>query len=147
GVSTLYATPSYQSGGIPGLPQSMRAIPDISMAAAGGHDGFLLCFQRVCQGGTSFDVIGGTSASTPSFAGIMAIIDSKLGLANRQGLANYVLYSVAKAETFSSCASITRTNPTVGPTCVFNDVTVGNNSVPGETGFTAAVGYDLTTGL
>jgi Pro-kumamolisin, activation domain/Bacterial Ig-like domain (group 3) len=153
GVSTIYATPSYQSGGITGLPQAMRALPDVSLAAAGGHDGYLLCFQRICQAGPNqeFDIIGGTSASSPSMAGIMAIIDQKTNA--RQGLANYVLYSLAKAEVstpgLAKCNSSSRTNP-VTPAlaaCVFNDVTVGNNTVPGETGFTAVVGYDLSTGL
>src|SRR5262249_30184763 len=52
-------------------------------------------------------------------------------------------------ETFSSCNSSNRTNPaTPDPAaCVFNDVTVGNNTVPGATGFTAATGFDLATGL
>ena len=147
GISTIYATPPWQQLAIQGLPQSKRAIPDVSLAAAGGHDGFLLCFQRVCQGGNSFFIIGGTSASSPSMAGIMAIIDQKTG--GRQGLANYVLYSLAAKENFTNCNSSNRTNPaTPAPAaCVFNDVTVGNNTVPGETGFTAAAGYDLTTGL
>jgi large repetitive protein len=147
GVSTIYATPSYQSGGIPGLPQAMRAIPDVSIAAAGGHDGFLFCFQRICQPGPNhqFFVIGGTSASTPAFAGIMAIINQKTS--SHQGLANYVLYSLAKTENFSNCNSSNRTNPATSTTCVFNDVTVGNNTVPGETGFTAVTGFDLATGL
>lgn len=151
GTSSIYATPSYQAAtGIPGLNFSNRALPDVSLAAAGGHDGYLLCFQRVCQAGPNqgFFTIGGTSASTPSMAGIMAVIEQKVNL-GRQGLANYVLYSLAKAETFANCNSNNRTNPaTPDPAgCVFNDVTVGNNSVPGATGFTAATGFDLATGL
>jgi hypothetical protein len=150
GTSSLY-TATYQQGtGIPGLSFTNRALPDVSLAAAGGHDGYLLCFQRVCQAGPnqSFFIIGGTSASTPSMAGIMAVIEQKVNL-GRQGLANYVLYSLAKAETFSSCNSNNRTNPaTPDPAaCVFNDVTVGNNNVPGAPGFTAATGFDLATGL
>jgi pro-kumamolisin-like protein/Big-like domain-containing protein len=152
GVSSIYTPPSYQaSTGIPGLNFPNRALPDVSIAAAGGHDGFLLCFQRVCQAGPNqaFFIIGGTSASSPAMAGIMAIIDQKISPGGRQGLANYVLYSLAKAETFSNCNSNSRTNPaTPDPAgCVFNDVTTGNNTVPGETGFTAGAGFDLASGL
>jgi subtilase family serine protease len=147
GVSTRYATPSWQSPtlNIPGLSFPMRALPDVSLSAA-GHDGYLVCLNASCQGG-SFFLVAGTSASSPAFAGIMAIVDQKTG--GRQGLANYVLYSMAKAEAFSSCNSSSRTVPSNPPTsaCIFNDVTTGNNSVPGVTGFTAGTGFDLGTGL
>ena len=41
----------------------------------------------------SLDVVAGTSASTPSFAGVMSLVDQKTG--SRQGLANVVLYHLA----------------------------------------------------
>lgn len=152
GASTLYSKPSWQSG-VTGIPaDGVRDIPDVSLSAA-GHDGYIICFQEdptiACQtsGGvlTNAAVVGGTSASSPSFAGIMALIDQKVG--GRQGLANYVLYNLAKAANFSNCNSNNRTNPAVGTSCVFNDTTTGNNSVPNEAGFIAGTGYDLTTGL
>jgi uncharacterized membrane protein len=34
-----------------------------------------------------------------------------------------------------------------GGAAVFHDITVGNNSVPGQTGYNATVGYDQATGL
>jgi hypothetical protein len=150
GVSTIYGTPSWQkSTGIPGLNFATRALPDLSLAAA-GHDGFLVCVEESCEPPSNqFLVFGGTSASSPAFAGIMAIIDQKIGagLTSRQGLANYVLYSLAKNPALS-CNSAARINPaTPNPTCVFNDTTTGNNSVPGQTGFNAVAGYDLATGL
>jgi len=160
-VSTLYAKPSWQSTSITGVPNDgQRDLPDVSLAAAGGHDGILICFET---GDPTFDlncssstdasgnpvltnagVVGGTSASSPSFAGIMAIVDQKVG--GRQGLANYVLYPLAKAENFA-CNSSSRTDPTKGSTCVFNDVTAGNTNVPGQPGFSGAPGFDLATGL
>jgi hypothetical protein len=147
GTSTIYATPSWQSAtGIPGLNFTNRAIPDVSLAAAGGHDGFLTCDTGSCEQ-HSFAVFGGTSVSSPSFAGIMAIVDQKIG--KRQGLANYVLYALAKNETFGNCNSANRINPaTPNPAaCVFNDTTTGNNTVPGQVGSSAVAGYDLATGL
>jgi hypothetical protein len=143
GVSIIHGTPSWQAAtGIPGLNFTMRALPDVSLSAA-GHDGYIVCLNNSCP--NSFFIFAGTSASSPSFAGIMAIIDQKTG--HRQGLANYVLYSLAKAENFNNCNSSSRTNPATPSGCVFNDVTTGNNSVPGLTGFNAGTGYDLGTGL
>jgi hypothetical protein len=98
------------------------------------------------NGDISLFIIGGTSASASSFASIMALVDQKMG--SSQGQADYVLYPLAAAEnaTLSQCnASRTPGPPQSG--CVFNDVTVGNNSVPGLVGFNTAVGYDLATGL
>ena len=149
GVSMFFAKPSWQTG-VAGIPSDgFRDVPDVSLTAA-SHDPYLLCVDGSCQSGSAFGV-SGTSASAPSFAGIMALVDQKTG--SRQGQANYVLYKLAMAETLSKCnGSNTTTLP--ANTCVFNDVTVGNNGVPGEPGygtpsaqFQSTVGYDLTTGL
>ena len=151
GVSTLYSKPTWQMLSIPGIPQgNARDLPDVSFNARGSsHDGYAFCFNGGCQdtGSPTFLGYGGTSFAAPSFAGIMAIVDQKLG--GRQGLANYALYSLAAAENFSNCNSSNRTNPSVAPgaQCPFNDITVGNNGVPGQTGYNAGVGYDLATGL
>jgi hypothetical protein len=159
GLSAIYATPSWQTLSVPGLPAAVgtqRGVPDVSLTAA-LHDGYLVCFGGSCAGGArSFLLVGGTSASSPALAGIMAIVDQKIAgpspaspLAGRQGLANYVLYLLAAAEKFTACNSSNRTNPAtpVAPQCIFNDVTAGNNNVPGQTGFNAVTGYDLATGL
>jgi hypothetical protein len=77
----------------------------------------------------------------------MAIIDQKVG--GRQGLANYVLYSLALGENpiISNCNSNNRTNPGTGTSCIFNDVVTGNTNIPFEAGFNATTGFDLATGL
>jgi subtilisin family serine protease len=49
-----------------------------------------------------FQGVGGTSAPTPAFAGIIALVNQKTG--QRQGNANYVLYPLA-AQNGSSCTS------------------------------------------
>ncbi|HXQ27193.1 MAG TPA: protease pro-enzyme activation domain-containing protein [Candidatus Acidoferrales bacterium] len=149
GLSSIYAVPPWQMLSITGLTGAgftTRALPDVSLSAA-EHDGHIECFQASCEptNSPSFFVNAGTSFSSPAFAGIMAIVDQKMG--GPQGLANYVLYSLAAAENFGSCNSSTRTNPAVGTACVFNDVVAGNNSVPGQAGFNAVTGYDLATGL
>ncbi|PYV83952.1 MAG: hypothetical protein DMG93_06765 [Acidobacteria bacterium] len=148
GASALFSKPNWQFGvqGIPG--DGARDVPDVSLTAA-IHDAYLLCFQRSCANNSVY-LVGGTSASAPSFAGIMALIVQQYG---RQGQANYVLYRLAATETLSQCNG---SNNTTRPNsaCIFNDVTKGNNAVPGEVnyGTTSAkyqsdTGYDLATGL
>src|ERR1039457_5107308 len=90
------------------------------------HDGYL-----IYQNGGLY-VVGGTSAAAPSFAGTMALVVQNS--AARQGNANTVFYSLASKQ---------RT----GGGSVFHDITSGNNSVPGQTCFTATTGYDQATGL
>jgi hypothetical protein len=188
GPSVLYAKPSFQSGITPnGIApgDNHRYIPDVSLFAS---DGLLSnSFYVVCQadavpdpstscaatGPFGFLGVGGTSASAPSFAGIIALIgqsEATAGRSRRQGNANFVLYKIA-ATAGQSCDS--STVPLTGSTCAFNDVQKGNNSVPcsgaspncsstvaatngvlvttsGTTktpAFTTATGYDLATGL
>jgi subtilase family serine protease len=146
GGKSIFFTPkpSWQSGvaGIP--PDGARDVPDVSFSAA-AHDPYLLCVRGSCTGGSpSFHGISGTSASVQAFGGIMALVVEKT-LA-RQGQANYVLYKLAARETLSSCNGSSTPGPPPGP-CSFYDTTIGNNTVPGLTGFNAGVGYDLTTGL
>ena len=154
GASSFFAKPTWQSG-VAGIPNDgHRDLPDVSLTAA-SHDPYLLCIAGSCvpnaQGFIYFAAVAGTSASTPSFAAIMALVDQKMN--GRQGQADYVLYKLAAAEKLSSCnASNTSTLPAA--TCIFHDVTVGNNAVPGEVNYgtanaqyQAAVGYDLATGL
>lgn len=154
GASTFFTKPSWQTG-VTGIPaDNARDLPDVSLTAA-AHDPYLVCLRGSCvpdaNGFITFYGVAGTSASTQAFAGIMANVASKAGV--RLGQPNYVLYRLANAETLSQCnASNTAMLP--AGTCVFNDVTVGNNAVPGELNYGApsakyqsGVGYDLATGL
>lgn len=123
GISETYAQPVWQEG-VPGANSNgKRAVPDVALTAA-SHDGYM-----ICENG-SFFVIGGTSAASPSFAGIMAIVDQKQGGVG-QGNANPTLYALLDASQ----------NP-------FHATPTGNNSVPGVAGFTASgAAYNLATGL
>jgi hypothetical protein len=151
GGTTAGVPKPYWQYGVEGIPQDgVRDLPDVSLTAA-GHDPYLLCLEGSCepnaQGEIELYFVSGTSASAPSFAGIMALVDQSN---EPQGLANYVLYKLAANQSSypSECdGSDTGTVP--ASTCIFNDVTVGNNVVPGETGtdYQAGPGYDMTTGL
>lgn len=146
GASGIYPKPSWQTG-VAGIPGDLaRDIPDVSLSAA-DHDGYIICFDFSCGNHNQpvVGIIGGTSASSPSFAGIMGIVNQATG---RQGLANYKLYELARQPN-AFCSSAARSTPSVPPpsTCLFNDVVFGFNTVPGQGGFNAGTGFDLATGL
>ena len=123
GVSTVYAKPAWQTGkGVPA--DGKRDVPDVALTAA-GHDSYLVGVWGALY------AISGTSAASPSFAGIMAIAAQKATA--RLGNANPEIYHLAAAQS-------------LGGASPFHDTTTGNNSVPGVTGFTAATGYDQATG-
>jgi pseudomonalisin len=152
GASAFFSKPSWQSG-VAGIPaDGARDVPDVSLAASGAHDPYLLCIRGACsqsQSTPGFSGVGGTSASAPAFAGIMALVKQKAGA--RQGAVNSILYQLAASEQLSQCNASTGIP---GATCIFNDVTAGDNAVPGEAGYgtgsatyKAGVGYDRATGL
>jgi len=125
GASLIYGKPSWQvSPGVP--PDGKRDIPDVSLTAA-GHVGYRVRTEE------KWYIFGGTSASSPAFAGLMALIVQKTG--QRQGNANPRFYQLGNAQ-YSS-----------GGAAVFHDTITGNNSVPGVTGYYCTTGYDLATGL
>jgi pseudomonalisin len=124
GASAYYAKPAWQSG--PGVPaDGKRDVPDVSFTAA-GHDGYLVDIQG------SFYIVSGTSAASPTFAGLIALVNQKT--AARQGNANANFYALATAAASAGAP-------------VFHGTTGGNNSVPGLTGFTAGPHYNQATGL
>jgi pro-kumamolisin-like protein/Big-like domain-containing protein len=131
GVSTIYSKPNWQTA--PGVPNDgKRDLPDFSLTAA-VHDGYLICLFGNCSSGQFFFSVGGTSASSPAAAGIMALVNQKLG-GQPQGMANYVFYRLAAIPG------------------VYHDITKGDNKVPDANaqytvGYSAGTGYDLATGL
>lgn len=100
GVSSLYTTPYWQTGtGVPASDpatsltpgQHHRYVPDVSLNAAFAHDNYVLCYGRVCSQ-SEFYGVGGTSASSPSFAGLMALVNQYTG--STSGNPNPSLYSL-----------------------------------------------------
>ena len=140
GASTVFGQPTWQTGlGVPN--NGSRNVPDIALAASAGHDGYMV------YSGGQLAVYGGTSAGTPAFAGVTALLNHYLvstGAQNAAGVGNMNprLYSLAQAGTG-----------------VFHDVTTGDNivnvtcgvrsrnCVAGTYGYAAGQGYDLASGL
>jgi subtilase family serine protease len=142
GRSAYFSKPSWQQG--PGVPSDgARDVPDISLSAS-MHVPYLICSAGSCVNGfrasdSSLFAVGGTSAGAPIFAGIVALINQKMGVS--QGNVNAGLYQLASS------------NPNT-----FNDIATGGNWMPcqagtvdcprgGLLGYNAGRRYDLATGL
>ena len=103
GRSIYFSKPSWQTGiGVPN--DGGRDVPDISLNASGGHDGYLVCSGGSCVNGFrsstgGLTVVGGTSAGAPAFAGVVAILNQ---LSNSsQGNVNPKLYAFASTAPFA----------------------------------------------
>jgi uncharacterized protein (TIGR03437 family) len=135
GASAYFAKPLWQTG--PGVPNDgARDLPDVSLAASPVKYAYLV------EAGGSLAAVGGTSCSSPSFAGITALMSQYLAGSAQPGLGNInpALYRLAQATTN-----------------VFHDITAGDNAEPcsqgspacvnGLAGYTAGKNYDQATGL
>ena len=166
-----FAQPSWQTVTVSGAG-AVRLSPDISFLGTPNFPGYVFCTPlselstttdttSSCALGISdavdnnASIIGGTSASAPVFAGVVALINQYLGGSSAQGLGNVnpMLYQLAVS------------NPTA-----FHQVTTGDNNIScqvgspagqnpalqcpasGVIGFSAsnvdaATGYNLVAGL
>lgn len=113
GGSAVYARPSYQSA--VGIPGTTRLVPDVA-ADADPRTGAYVYLART--GGLQ---IGGTSLSSPLWAGHLASALASLGCSTGLGDIHPTLYASGSA---------------------FHDVTSGNNL-----NYSAGSGYDEATGL
>ena len=145
--------PAWQTGtGVPN--DNTRDLPDISLFAS---NGFMGSFYVICQsdlpsvGGTctleNLPGFGGTSVSSPAFAGIMALVNQKMGSA--VGNPNFVLYDlVSKQPTAFHNVPAGSTNAmpckSTSPNCVTN---VQGDAVGVLSGYNTTTAYDLVTGL
>ncbi len=134
--------PSWQS--VVGNPSDgVRDIPDVALMAANGvwNHFYLICMSNpaeISEGAASscsnpiydWPGYGGTSVSSPIWAGIQALVNQKTG--ERWGNANTVYYSIANTEYGAtgnpSCNS--SLGNAIGSSCVFNDVTQGSIFLP-----------------
>jgi subtilase family serine protease len=123
GSSVLFDRPGFQDGVRSVVGQS-RGTPDVAMSSA--IDGGALVYTSYDPHDTGWSVVGGTSESTPLFAGVIALAVQRAG--HRLGDLNPVLYQLGAAGRG------------------FRDVTSGDNSFGGVVGYSAGPGYDLASG-
>ncbi|WP_257981030.1 S8 family serine peptidase [Streptomyces sp. CB02959] len=130
GPSHVFARPSYQTG-VEQVVGGHRGTPDVSMSAA--MKGGAWVYSSYDPKRVGWDLFVGTSEASPLFAGIVALADQVAG--HRLGDIHQALYALS--------AQSSR-NPSTG----IVDVKDGtNNSFAGVTGYTAAKGYDMATGV
>jgi kumamolisin len=123
GVSAIFPVPAYQTAAnIPvnaDTGQPGRGVPDVS-ADASPASGYMTELN-----GGQVTSIGGTSAATPLWAGLVALANQHIG--KPVGFVNAALYQNSQH---------------------FNDITSGNNNITGTlAGYQANVGWDACTGL
>jgi pseudomonalisin len=149
GVSSIIATPSWQTGtGVPAA-RSGRYTPDLAFSSS-GHDGYFGCFAaglgdcvNKTDGSYQFEIFFGTSAAAPSMAGIAALLNEQIGIA--QGNLNTEIYDLAA---ITPAAFHDATVSTSGVSiCSASTPSMCNNSNPGPSGLSGGdAGYLLTTG-
>jgi subtilase family serine protease len=138
-----YAKPSWQAGVI-GIPNDgVRDLPDVSLFASFGpwDHAYIICWSdpkyassgaKPCTGAPDnwSNDNGGTSFAAPIMAGIQTLVNQYTGA--KQGNPNYTYYRIAAAEYgatgSSACNSSNGTG--TGSSCVFHDVTLGDNDAP-----------------
>jgi subtilase family serine protease len=134
GKSAVFSRPLFQRG-VRSVVGSHRGTPDISMSAAvNGGCWVYMSFAGIETPGVSdpgWYIFGGTSEATPIFSGIVALADQVAG--HRLGLINPALYALGAASAHGVNTGLV-------------DITSGNNSFAGVTGFNAGPGYDLASG-
>jgi uncharacterized protein (TIGR03437 family) len=140
GASTIFPNPVWQTGlGVPN--NGARNVPDLAFAASPNHDGYMV------YSGGQLAAFGGTSAGTPSFAGIVALLNHYLVSTGAQtapgvGNINPRLYALAQSGT-GAIHDVTTGNNIVNVTCGGRS----RNCVPGSFGYAAGQGYDQASGL
>ena len=129
GYSAVFPEPSYQStAGIPD-PSGMRGLPDVSMNAAVISS--VLTYESfdptVPPGWT---INAGTSEATPLWAATDAVMNQADG---SLGFLLPRLYQIYETPSLYAEA--------------FHDITAGNTSFDGVTGYSAGTGWDAASGL
>jgi subtilase family serine protease len=128
GFSQLFVRPAYQAG-VPGIGAA-RGVPDVS-ADASDRTGVAVVFSNGTR--DTVQSHGGTSASAPIWAALIALADQYAG--RRLGFVNPAIYQIARSPRYHQA---------------FHDITTENNTVqfPSTTitGYQARPGWDPVTG-
>jgi len=141
GTCKGYAKPSWQAGIYGNPSDGVRDIPDVALMASNGFwDAYYaVCWSNpnVAQDGGGFTCqgtpdtwagFGGTSVSAPIMAGIQALVNQVTG--ENWGNPNTAYYAIASAEygASGSAACNSTTVAKTGNSCVFYDITQGDNT-------------------
>lgn len=134
GISAYTAVPAYQTSAVPGMgTQTRRSVGDVSFNA-NPSTGQYVATIPAGSSTVSWVSAGGTSLSTPQWAGVLAIANAKRSASGKSllGAPHSVIYSqiATNAATYSS---------------TFKDITSGSNGACATC--IAKTAYDTPTGL
>jgi len=141
GRSVLFSTPGFQSPISQGVLQGRRGLPDVSWNAA--VDGGVLVFTSFPGARVGWHIIGGTSASSPQLAAMVALANQLRHAAGKTsvGYLNPRLYQLPASDfndivpqTFGTGAGVT----------VLDSNAEFGTGIPGVP---TTSGWDLTTGF
>ncbi len=169
-----FAQPTWQQGlTVSGAPANVRWVPDVSLFASPNFPGFIYCtpqdpgsgnYTSTCVNGifTAVDtynsLVGGTSASSPVFAGIVTLINEHVNGTGSSGLGNInsTLYTLAKTPSNGAFHKVTSGDnkvycasgqPSAQPAALrcptSGTLVVGYSASNAD----ATTGYNLVTGL
>ena len=131
GVSQTFPEPDYQLHNLNRSDQKIlkgnRGLPDIAYNASPKTP--ILIYLSFLPGQAGWYAIAGTSEGSPQWAGLIA--DGNQLAGHPLGFINPALYSIGNSSQAPSA---------------YHDVTTGNNSSQGITGYTATPGWDPVTG-
>lgn len=134
GFSSLYTRPGFQSGFV---ANAMRGVPDVAYNGD-VNGGVLTVWSESGFGQDLIFIFGGTSAGSPQWAAMLALVNTNFG---PQGDINPLLYKGFSRH---------------GNGLYFHDITVGNNTFTGTdangntvtvNGYNTRQGWDAVTGL
>ena len=130
GFSQLYSRPSYQYGVVPASAPAGRAVPDVAMNGD-VTTGMLIGQSQTFPDGVHYSEyrIGGTSLSSPLFAGMTALLLQHTG--DRLGMLNPLIYDQYRTGRFTDV-----TAPFVHPANVRSNY---KNGIDASTGITYIV--------
>ncbi|KAJ7252344.1 family S53 protease-like protein [Mycena haematopus] len=134
GFSNVFAAPTYQTAAVASFLKTVPSnfVGTFNKAGRGYPDVAVQGWNFEIVSGGEAGLVGGTSASSPTFAGIIALVNDRLVAANKPvlGFLNPFLYSNEGS---------------------FTDITTGHNSgfvcPASSVAFDAATGWDALTGL
>jgi kumamolisin len=118
GISTVFTAPTWQST----QSTTNRKVPDVSADAASGSGYYIYTAG-------AWETVWGTSGAAPLWAAFATLQNQVHG--GGLGNLNPKFYSIGNGSSYGTG---------------FHDVTTGNNTLHGTTGFTAGTGYDQVTG-
>jgi hypothetical protein len=118
--------PAYQTAALQaaGMNYGVRTTPDVSFNAD-PNSGVSVYDSVSYSGQSGWFQVGGTSAATPAWAGLIAVADQGLATAGKAPLSG----TQAQTDLYKL------------PSSAFHDITTGSN------GYSATPGYDLVSGL